>query len=312
MMTKVRKAVITLAARGERIYPAADPVQKAMLPIVDSDGLYKPVLQIVAEEAFAAGIEEICLVVAPGDDIRYKELFKQLHDNLLKAYKDSEWAILHAQKIQRLLDSVHFSVQAEPKGYGNAVFQAKDFVKDDAFLLLLGDYLYVSALAGKRCSQQLVELALEEKCSVSAVNPVKEYLVNRYGTLTGKHLAGKQGVYQIDKIIEKPSLSQAELELQTPGLRMGYYLCFFGMHVLQPIIFELLKEYDKKQEIYGLTPALNDLVHQDKYLALEVKGNRYDTGRKFGLLQAQIALGLAGEPKEELLTTIVEQLALNK
>lgn len=312
MTTKVRKAVITLAARGERIYPAADPVQKAMLPIVDSDGLYKPVLQIIAEEAFAAGVEEICLVVAPGDDVRYKALFKQLHDNLLKAYKDSEWAIVHAQKIQRLLDSVHFAVQAEPKGYGHAVFQAKDFVKNDVFLLLLGDYLYVSALAGKRCSQQLVELALEEKCSVSAVNPVKEYLVNRYGTLTGKHIAGKQGVYQIDKIIEKPSLSQAELELQTPGLRMGYYLCFFGMHVLQSIIFDVLKEYDKKQESYGLTASLNDLVHQDKYLALEVKGNRYDTGRKFGLLQAQIALGLAGEPKEELLTAIVEQLALNK
>ena len=66
-MAKVRKAVITAAGRGTRQYPASSAVQKEMFPMVDRDGLTKPVIQIIAEEAFAGGIEEICVVCAPGD-----------------------------------------------------------------------------------------------------------------------------------------------------------------------------------------------------------------------------------------------------
>ena len=89
---------------------------------------------------------------------------------------------------------------------------------------MLGDYLYVSHLKNKRSAAQLIELAMQETCSVSAVNPTIEHQISRYGTLTGKHLPGIEGVYQIEKLIEKPSLSVAELELQTPGLRACYYL----------------------------------------------------------------------------------------
>ena len=75
---KVRKAVITAAARGERLYPVADTIQKAMLPVIDLDGLHKPVIQIIAEEAFASGIEELCVVCAPGDNERYLAAFASL------------------------------------------------------------------------------------------------------------------------------------------------------------------------------------------------------------------------------------------
>jgi len=123
-------------------------------------------------------------------------------------------------------------------------------------------------------------------------------------------------VYQIEKITEKPALSLAELELSTPGLRTGHYLCFFGMHLLPHTIFDFLGDAiasngNATGEIQ-LTPSLNALAEREKYLALEVKGSRYDTGAKYGMLQAQIALAMAGRDCEEVLTTIVELLAAAK
>ena len=307
---RIKKAVITAAARGERLYPVADTVQKAMLPVVDIDGLHKPAIQIICEEAFASGIEEICVVCAPGDGPRYQEAFASLRNNLLRSYKGVQWAREEAEKVDHLTSRIQFVEQTEALGYGHAVYCARNFVNNEQFLLLLGDYLYVSNLREQRCAAQLIQMALQEDCSVSAVNPTIEHQISRYGTLTGKHLPNQPGVYQIDKIIEKPSLSVAELELQTPGLRMGYYLCFFGMHVLMPAVFEILEKHlHTGENNIQLTPALQELAATDKYLALEVKGNRYDLSKKFGMLQAQIALGLAGEAHDETLTTLVELLA---
>ncbi len=307
---KIKKAVITAAARGERLYPVADTIQKAMLPVIDIDGLHKPVIQIIAEEAFSSGIEEICIICAPGDGPRYINSFTSLRDNLTKSFKNVDWAKAEADKINHLLGHTHFIEQKEPLGYGHAVYCAKEFVSNEPFLLLLGDYLYVSNLLKKRCAAQLIDLATQEACSVSAVNPTIEHQITRYGTLTGKQLPNHQGVYQIEKIIEKPSLSVAELELQTPGLRVGYYLCFFGMHVFTPVVFNLLEQQIKETDKnILLTPALEQLAQNEKYIALEMKGSRYDLSGKQGFLRAQIALGLAGEAHNETLTTLVELLA---
>lgn len=306
----VKKAVITAAARGERLYPVADTVQKAMLPMVDIDGINKPVIQIIAEEAIQSGIEEICVICAPGDESKYIESFKSLQNTLSRSFK-SDWAQVQASSIKDLLDRLTFVVQQEPRGYGHAVYQAREFVNNEPFLLLLGDYLYVSYEKGKRCAQQLLELAQREECSVSAVNPTIEHMVSKYGTLTGKTLLNYKGVYQIEKIIEKPSISLAELELQTPGLRAGYYLCFFGMHVFQPFLFELLSDRCSS-EFSGsvlLTPVLEALAQNDKYLALEMIGNRFDTSKKLGLLEAQLALGLSGSTRDEVQSSIIQILA---
>jgi len=306
----IKKAVITAAARGARLYPVSDTVQKSMLPIIDTDGINKPIIQIIAEEAFSSGIEEICIICAPGDETKYVESFKSLHTSLLKAYRHNEWAQVQAGNIQNLLERCSFKVQEQPKGYGHAVYQAKEFVKDDSFLLLLGDYLYVSNITGKRCAKQLVEIAEKEDCSVSAVNPTIEHQIHRYGTLTGKTVANYKGVYQIEKILEKPSVSQAELELQTAGLRAGYYLCFFGMHIFKPVIFDFLDEaISSGNDNILLTPSQQTLALKEKYLALEMPGTRYDTSKRFGLLQAQIALGMSGCVKNEVLGSIVQILA---
>lgn len=309
---QIRKAVITAAARGSRLYPAADTVQKAMLPLVDRDGLTKPVIQIIAEEAIGSGIEEIVVICAPGDEAQYRRHFHALRENLLEAYRGAEWARLQADNVADLEGRLRFAVQDEPLGYGHAVYCARPFIGDEPFLLLLGDHLYVSQIDGMRCAGQLIDLAQREGCAVAAVQATREHLVGRYGTLTGKRQQGLPGVYQIDRIIEKPSLSQAELELHTPGLRAAHYLCFFGMYVLPPSLFAIIEEalrIPAEKHDVALTPALQELAHRERFLALELKGTRYDIGAKFGLLQTQLALALAGGDREEMMTVVLELLA---
>jgi UTP--glucose-1-phosphate uridylyltransferase len=121
-MMRIRKAVITAAAHGERLYPVADTIQKAMLPVIDTDGLYKPVLQIICEEAFSSGIEEICVVCAPGDGERYTSAFRSLRENLLNSFKGIQWASVEAEKLDHLIGHLHFVEQKEPRGATNVRF----------------------------------------------------------------------------------------------------------------------------------------------------------------------------------------------
>jgi len=309
----IKKAVITAAARGSRLYPVSDTVQKAMLPIVDRDGITKPVIQVIAEEALSGGVEEVCIVCAPGDEPRYLDAFRSLAKNLSAKENKRDWSEIQVRKIKDLMDRLHFRVQEETLGYGHAVLCAQDYVKDDSFLLLLGDHLYVSDVAEMGCAKQLISVAEQEGGSVSAVNETPEYLIGKYGTLSGKLLPHKEGVYQVETILEKPSLSQAELLLQMPGLKLGYYLCIFGMHVLDGGIIKLLQEgFDARkstQEELMLTPCLQKLAEQGSYLALDMKGRRYDLSSGYGLFQAQLALGLAGTEKNEMLNKLVHLLA---
>ena len=313
---KIRKAVITAAGRGARLYPVADTVQKAMLPLVDRDGLAKPLVQIIAEEALESGIEEICIVCAPGDEEQYLRQLRLLQENLLHACQGADWAQQQAAKLDNLIRRLSFAVQEEPLGYGHAVWCAREFVGNESFLLLLDDHLYISSLRKRRCAQQLIGLAEQGDSAVSAVQATREHLVGYYGTVSGKRVPDAPGVYQIERLIEKPSVSTAETLLQTPGLRVAYYLCFFGMHVLPHRVFDILGEaVDKRPASTAcdtevqLTPALQELVNREKCLAIEVDGSRYDISAKFGLMQTQIALGMAGSDRDAVLRTIIEQLA---
>ena len=96
-----------------------------------------------------------------------------------------------------------------------------------------------------------------------------------------------------------------------PGLRAGYYLCFFGMHVLTSAVMGILADQQAsvRNGSLALTPALSELASREKYLAYEVEGRRYNLGQRFGLLNTQLALGLAGRDREEILSQIVEVLA---
>ncbi len=308
---QITKAVITAAGRGSRHHLTSDPVQQAMMPLVDRDGRAKPVIQIIAEEAMDSGIEEICVVVAPGDEVVYRGHFQSYVANLRRDSGDAEGAEVQARRLDELEGRLRFAVQDEPLGYGHAVWCAREFAAGAPFLLLLGDHVYVSR-EDRRCARQLLDLAGTEGCAVSAVQATREHLIHQYGTLTGRRQHERPDVYLIDEILEKPDPTTAELRLQVPGLRAGHYLCFFGMHVLTPAIFELLGESISRGVAQGgaipLTQALNGLARQEKYLALETRGTRHNLGVPYGGLDAQIALGLAGVDRQKVLAGLLESI----
>ena len=125
-------------------------------------------------------------------------------------------------------------------------------------------------------------------------------------------MKGSKDLYTIERVIEKPTPTQAEQKLMVPGLRAGHYLCFFGMHVLTTAVFDILEaQIAEKGEQGGvwLGPALNQLAQQEQYLALEMSDRRYDVGVKYGLLTAQMALALSGQDRDLVLNRLLELLA---
>ena len=275
---KVTRAVITAAGRQQRALP--------LQGLVDREGVPTSVLRIIIEEALGAGVEELCVVIAPGDSAAY------------------------AQAAGEHMARLRFVEQTEARGYGHALLCARDFVADTPFLHLVGDHLYLS---GKQtsCAQQLIAVAQAEDCSVSAVQPTRESMLPYYGVIGGRRAPGKQDVYVIERVREKPTPTLAEQELIVPGLRAGHYLCFFGMHVLTPSIMPLLTQLLEQHDdaVLPLSPALDMLAQRERYLALANLGSRYDVGAKYGLLNAQLALALDGVDRENVLTQLLELLA---
>jgi UTP--glucose-1-phosphate uridylyltransferase len=276
----IKKAVVTAAGRNQRALP--------LQTFVDRDSVEKTALQIIIEEVLSAGVDEICLVVAPGDQKSY--------------------AAAAGEHVGRL----HFVEQREPRGYGHALGLARDFTGAEPFLHLISDHLYLSRQAA-RCAQQVVEVARTENCAVSAVQATREHMLPYYGTIGGRRVPRKQDLYEIENVLEKPTPSVAEQKLIVPGLRAGHYLCFFGIHVFTPAVLDMLHESAAEtpaDQTLALSPVLARLAGRERYLALEVRGRRYNIGVKYGLLTAQLALALDGADRENVLAQLVELLAL--
>jgi UTP--glucose-1-phosphate uridylyltransferase len=314
-MAKVRKAVITAAGRGTRQYPASSAVQKEMFPLVDRDGLTKPVVQIIGEEAIDSGIEEICIVTAPGEGSLYRDYFRRLDDDTLKSFRGKDWAILESEKLAAFGERLHFAEQSSPEGFGHAVYQAKAFVGDDPFLLLLGDHVYVSDVKD-RCARQLIKVYETYMLdAVTGVQPTVERLLHLFGTIRGNPVDAARGIYRAELIVEKPTIERARAELATPGLPAGNYLAHFGMHVFSPRIFDSLEylianNVREKGEIQ-LTAAQEHLRGQtEKYWAVVTQGQRYDTGIPYGLMETQLALALNGVHRTEICEAIARILAM--
>ncbi len=279
---EIRRAVVTAAGPDQNRLP--------LQRFVDLDGVEKTALQIVLEEVIAAGVEEVCVVVRPGSQATYREA---------------------AGDYAR---SLTFVEQPAPHGYGDALYRAAAFIDGQPFVHLVSDHLYISRRP-QRCAEQLVAAARTEACAISAVQPTRENMLPYYGVVGGIPVTGRPGLYQIEHVREKPTPTQAEQELVVPGLRAGHYLCLFGMHVLSPVVMELLREEVEKSQFAGdgrpvlLSPALQALSQRERYLALELDGSRFNVGVKYGMFLAQAALALRGNDREEILARLVELLA---
>ncbi|MFN7804977.1 MAG: sugar phosphate nucleotidyltransferase [Planctomycetaceae bacterium] len=276
---KIEVGIVTAAgARQARL-----PFQR----FIDLDGREKSALRILAEEVFSAGIKTLYVVIGPGLTGECREAVGRDHAN-----------------------RIVFVEQQSPLGYSAAVWQAAELAGPQAFLHLVGDHLAISANPHRRCAQQLVECARVEKCAVSAVQATREGLLSYYGAVGGQRVPGTQ-LIEIESILEKPTPTQAEQQLQVSGVRAGSYLCFFGMHVLPPSFLPLLCEQIAARggQVVEFSDVLQELARRERYLAMEMQGDRHDLGVRYGAWIAQLALGLAGVDREDVLSHLVDALA---
>jgi UTP--glucose-1-phosphate uridylyltransferase len=275
---RILKAVITAAGRNQRALP--------LQTVIDRDGQEKSVLCLLIEQALAAKVQEVCVVVWPGDAERY------------------------AQAAGRHGNAVRFVSQPEPLGYGHALWCAHEFTAGEPFLHMVGDHLYVTS-GETPSTARLVEIAETEDCSVSGVQPTRESLLPRFGAVAGRRVSGRTGLYRIDAVIEKPTPTEAEQRLMVPGIRAGHYLCFFGIHVFTPALMDLLGRLlrEPRERAVTLSDALAELARHEQYLAVEQDGRRYDLGARYGVLIAQLALALNGQDRNHVLSQLVELLA---
>lgn len=311
---RVRKAVITAAGRGTRMYPATTTIQKEMLPLMDRDGIVKPAIQIIIEEAMESGIEEVCLVVNRHNRAQINSHFRPLAPEEIRLFKGKDWALLQAARIQQIASRLTFVEQPSPEGYGHAVWCARNFVGSEPFLLMLGDHIYTSG-STRRCARQILDVFEAYGSCVSAVQQTPSELLHLFGTVRGKLIQENPRVYEVDAIYEKPSIAYAEENLRVEGLLWGMYLCFFGMHVFTPSIFESLQyaiEHDLRENgEFQLTSAQERLrAGGERVVAFEAVGERHDIGIPFGYAQTQAALAIHSVYREQMLASLVRMLAV--
>jgi UTP--glucose-1-phosphate uridylyltransferase len=312
-MAKVRKAVITAAGIGTRQYPASTAVQKEMFPLVDRDGLTKPVIQIIGEEAIDSGIEQICIITQPGEEAHYRDYFRRMDNDTVRAFRGKDWAILESEKLGAFGERLSFAEQHTPEGFGHAVYQAKKFVGDEPFLLLLGDHIYISDVKD-RCARQLIRVFEHYLLdAVTGVQPTLERHLHLFGVIRGLPVDAAQGIFKAELIVEKPSIELAREKLVTPGQPAGNYLAHFGIHVFSPRIFDSLEYLIQNNIRQGneiqLTAAQEHLRQNcEKYWCVISQGQRYDTGIPYGLMETQLALALNGVHRTEICEAIARIL----
>lgn len=281
-MQPVRKAVIPIAGLGTRHFPASHAVKKELFPVVGPDGIARALFHYHLLELEAAGIEQICIIVQPGEDEMVRRYLRGPDDAYLKRLEKHPALLHEAEQMRNFSQRVSFAVQQQQEGYGHAVFQTKSFANGEMVLLGLGDHLF----RGKPVSpyRELADLAkLSDGKSVSAVNRITAEQLKGYGTIAGTRRAQNPRLIDISLIVEKPSVAVAREKLHVNELPAETWLGWFGMHLLAPSIYEILGEMirDNVRDNgeFQLTRAQEIQRQREGYLALEMTtAQRFDFG----------------------------------
>lgn len=285
-MKKVRKAIIPAAGLGTRFLPATKAIAKEMLPIVD-----KPTIQFIVEEALASGIEDILIVTGkakrPIED--HFDANIELEQNLREKGKTELLKLVEETTNVNL----HFIRQSHPKGLGHAVLQAKAFVGNEPFVVMLGDDLMHDQVP---LTKQLMDHYEQTPASTIAVMEVPHEETNKYGIIAPEEEV-KSGLYSVKNFVEKPKPAEAPSNL-----------AIIGRYLLTPEIFSILENQAPGAggEIQ-LTDAIDTLNQTQRVFAHQFKGQRFDVGDKFGFLKTSIQYGLTHpEVKDSLKDYIIE------
>ncbi|HWS04128.1 MAG TPA: UTP--glucose-1-phosphate uridylyltransferase GalU [Gammaproteobacteria bacterium] len=273
MKNKITKAVFPVAGMGTRFLPATKANPKEMLPIVD-----KPLIQYAAEEAIAAGCDQLIFVTSSSK--------RAIEDHFDKNYEmESELEKRGKKALLKLVREVVpagvscvYVRQAEPLGLGHAVLCAKQVVGDEPFAVILADDLIDGE--NKSCLQQMTSVFKYHRSSVLGVEEVPKSDTDKYGIVKAELFGDR--ISRVNAIVEKPNPKDAPSNLAV-----------VGRYILTPRIFELLETTERGAggEIQ-LTDAIARLLLEEQVIAYQFKGTRYDCGSKLGYLMATVEYAL--------------------
>jgi UTP-glucose-1-phosphate uridylyltransferase len=276
---KVRKALIPAAGFGTRLFPASKATKKELFPIIDRDGIAKPAILLIVEEALQAGIEEIYIIVQLEDLDDFRQFFTtqvsiENYNKLAAPFQE------YARRILEIGRRVNFIVQTAQEGFGHAVYCARDAIGREPFLLMLGDHVYRSNRETS-CAGQLMETYQIHGTSVVGLRRTPEAEIANFGTVAGIWLEADR-LINVTEFAEKPTLDYARSTLHVPGLADGEYLTVFGQYIIQPEIFDLLQEHIannvRSRGEFQLTNALDQLRQEQGFHGLVMDGKRFDIG----------------------------------
>jgi UTP-glucose-1-phosphate uridylyltransferase/mevalonate kinase len=276
---KVTKALIPAAGFGTRLFPASKATKKELFPVVDRDGIAKPAILLIVEEAFEAGIEEVVIVVQEGDLADFRGFFEtqisiENFNKLPRHFQD------YARRILAIGRRVRFVTQAAQEGFGHAVYCAREALGEGPFLLMLGDHLY-RADDGGSCARQVVEAYQRSGTSVVGLRRTPEEQIGSFGAATGVWVEAHR-LLNLTEFAEKPTVDYARSNLRVPGFPDGEYLTMFGQYVIKPALFAYLEEHIgnnvRERGEFQLTSALDRLRQEDGFLGVVVAGRRFDIG----------------------------------
>jgi len=292
---RVRKAVIPAAGFGTRLFPASKATKKELFPIIDADGIAKPAILLIIEEALRAGIDDVIIIVQEHDLEAFHSFFnvQVTIENYNKLPRDFQE---YAQRILEIGRHVSFAIQRTQEGFGHAVYTAREAVGNEPFLLMLGDHIYRSG-SDKSCAQQLVEAYNEHGISVLGLRRTPEEKIGNFGTVTGIWMQDRL-LASVTEFAEKPTVDYARTNLRMPGLPADEYLTVFGQYIINPQIFDYLEEHItnnvRERGEFQLTSALDRLRQEDGFLGLVVDGQRFDIGLPESYLETMKAFGPNG------------------
>ena len=276
---KIKKAIIPAAGLGTRVLPASKALPKEMLPIVD-----KPAIQYIVEEAVRAGITDILIITNRG-----KGVIEDHFDHSVELE-----AMLETLDKVANLANIYYIRQKETRGLGDAVLRAKEFVGTEPFAVLYGDDVIIGEppAIGELCD------AYEKYGkSVVGIKEVSDELIVKYSSLKAEKLDDK--IYSVTDMIEKPSLET----------KFSNY-SILGRCVLDNEIFSILEK--TPLGVGGelqLTDAMRTLAVKYGMVGVDFSGIRYDMGNKFGILKANIEVGLAHPEIKEQLREYLKELS---
>lgn len=247
----IRKVIIPAAGLGTRLFPATKEQPKEMLPIFISSKyngtLVKPVVQLVFEQLYEAGLREFCFIVGRGK--RGIEDHFTPDSNCVRTL-EGMGKNGQATDLERFYEKLNTSTimwvnQAEAKGFGNAVLMAQPFIENENCLVHAGDSCIISD--GMDYLKKLLD-AYERYNADAAFIAMEIENPRQYGIVEGEEI--EEGIYKVKRVVEKP---------ENPATNIA----ILAIYVFHPVIFKALEatQPGRNQEIQ-LTDAIQKLIDQ--------------------------------------------------